>query len=115
LYLAIAFYLLPALAATLKIRKRKLAQTNEASFGLVSNTGTDIEADLALVNNKKLLTNLSDYYVSSRFIQSNALASKISILSLKIEITRKFHLSLLSQARLLAFFLRLKPLNIFPF
>jgi DNA polymerase III sliding clamp (beta) subunit (PCNA family) len=100
--LTLTFYLLPALATTLKIRKRKLAQTdsvsNSSSLALDSN---------ALVDSIKALVSLFNSKISA--VESTSLIllttkSELSLLTLKAEAFRQFNFSVVSQALLTAIF-----------
>jgi hypothetical protein len=103
LYLLLSFYLLPALAATLKIRKRKLAQTTvtSSSSTLVDNTNSVADATKSLVmdiNSK--LSSLDSANVGSQ----NTLSSKLNLLALQTEAYRQFNFSVVGQAQLTAIF-----------
>jgi DNA topoisomerase IA len=105
LYLLLSFYLLPALAVTLKIRKRKLAQTsvNSTSSNLIDNNNPVSDATKSLVSDfsSKILT--VESVTSSS--QTN-LTSKLNLLTLQTEASRQFNFSVVSQAQLSAIFFK---------
>jgi len=93
--------LLPALAAILKIRKRKLAQIGASTTNDVittSNVLTDSTNSLVTNFNTKLSN------IDNSFSQKNTLNSKLSVFSLKVETSRQFNLSILSKTQLVSFF-----------
>jgi len=102
LYLTLTFYLLPALATTLKIRKRKLAQTdsvsNSSNLALDSNTLTDSIKAFVLLFNSKISTAESN----SLTLLSTKL--ELNLITLKAEAYRQFNFSVVSQAQLTAIF-----------
>lgn len=102
LYILLSFYLLPALAAILKVRRRKLAMSGASSEGtlsVVSSGGlTDATNSLLVDLNSKLTS------IDSTKSQSGSIASTLNVLSLKIETLRQFNLSVLSQTQLTTFF-----------
>jgi len=102
LYLLLSFYLLPALSAILKIRKRKLAQTNNAmdSLSLSGSSNIVVEATKSIVSdfNSKLVS--LDFNNNAR----NNLNSKLNLLVLQAESARQFNFSVVSQVQLAAIF-----------
>jgi hypothetical protein len=102
LYLTLTFYLLPALATTLKIRKRKLAQTdstsNTSSLALDSNALVDSIKAFVLLFNTKIST------VESSSLTLLSAKLELSLLTLKAEAFRQFNFSVVSQAQLTAIF-----------
>jgi len=105
LYLLFSFYLLPALAAILKIRRRKLAQiggtvtTSNNSIVTTSSNGLADTTNSLVSNFTSKLSNLDN-----SVLQKNTLNSKLNVFSLKIETSRQFNLSLLSKTQLVSFF-----------
>jgi hypothetical protein len=87
---------------TLKIRKRKLAQTSgdSSSLGLVSGSNVLSEATNSLITDFNSNLNSLD---NTNF-QPTVLNSKLKALSVKIEASRQFNLSVLSNAQLTALF-----------
>lgn len=102
LYLTLTFYLLPALATTLKIRKRKLSQTdsiaNSANLALDSNLlGDSTKSFISLFNNK-----ISMFEATTLTLLTTKL--ELNLLALKAEAYRKFNFSIISKAQLTAIF-----------
>lgn len=100
MYLALSFYLLPALSTTLKIRKRKLSQTTNVSDSVDIATFSSLLADhiknfVATINNKLFLVETD----SKQFSLYN---SKLSLISAKTEAFRQFNFSVLTQTQLSA-------------
>lgn len=100
LYLALSFYLLPALSTTLKVRKRKLSQTTNVSDSVDIATSSSLLADniknfVATINNKIFLVETG----SQQFSLYN---SKLSLISAKTEAFRQFNFSVLTQTQLSA-------------
>jgi hypothetical protein len=100
LYLALSFYLLPALSTTLKIRKRKLSQTTNVSDSVDIATNSSLLADyiknfVTTINNKLFLIETD----SKQFSLYN---SKLSLISAKTEAFRQFNFSVLTQTQLSA-------------
>jgi hypothetical protein len=100
LYLALSFYLLPALSTTLKIRKRKLSQTTNVSDSVDIATYSSLLADyiknfVTTINNKLFLIETD----SKQFSLYN---SKLSLISAKTEAFRQFNFSVLTQTQLSA-------------
>jgi len=102
LYLLLSFYLLPALAAILKIRKRKLAaQTMSTSNAVATdNASATTESTNSLVSS--LSAKISSF--ETNVSQSANLSNSLSMLSLQIEASNRFNLSVLSQAQLTTLF-----------
>jgi hypothetical protein len=103
LYILLSFYLLPALAAILKVRKRKLAMSVVSPEGTLSvaSTGGLTDATNSLISD--LNSKLSS--IDSSKSQSSSIARTLNVLSLKIETLRQFNLSVLSKTQLTTFFL----------
>jgi len=102
LYLTLTFYLLPALATTLKIRKRKLAQTdsiaNSSNLALDSNVLADsTKSFVSLFNNK-----ISNFEATTLALFSTKL--ELSLLALKAETYSQFNFSIISKTQLTAIF-----------
>jgi len=100
LYLALSFYLFPALSTTLKIRKRKLSQTTNVSDSVDIATYSSLLADyiknfVTTINNKLFLIETD----SKQFSLYN---SKLSLISAKTEAFRQFNFSVLTQTQLSA-------------
>jgi hypothetical protein len=104
LYILLSFYLLPALAAILKVRKRKLAMSGVSSEGLTSVVSSSVLTDAtnSLVGD----INVKMASLDSTKSQSSSIASTLNVLSLKIETLRQFNLSVLSQTQLTTLFFR---------
>jgi len=102
LYLLLSFYLLPALAAILKIRKRKLAaQTMSTSNAVATdNVSVTTESTNSLVSSLSAKIRSFETNVS----QSVNLSNSLNVLSLQIEASNRFNLSVLSQAQLTTLF-----------
>jgi len=102
LYLLLSFYLLPALAAILKIRKRKLAaQTMSTSNAVATdNVSVTTESTNSLVSS--LSAKISSF--ETNVSQSVNLSNSLNVLSLQIEASNRFNLSVLSQAQLTTLF-----------
>ena len=102
LYLSLTFYLLPALATTLKIRKRKLVQTNTISQSSDLSNESNLLADsirsfIANFNSKVALIETNPTALSST-------KSELNLLSLKTESFRQFNFSIVKQTQLTAVF-----------
>jgi hypothetical protein len=102
LYLTLTFYLLPALATTLKIRKRKLAQTdaiaNSSNLALDSNVLADsTKSFVSLFNNK-----ISNFEATTLTLFSTKL--ELNLLALKAETYSQFNFSIISKTQLTAIF-----------
>jgi hypothetical protein len=104
LYILLSFYLLPALAAILKVRKRKLALSGVSSEGSSSIVNSSVLSDVTY----SLISDFNMKMVSADYTKTQiaSIASILNILSLKIETLRQFNLSVLSQAQLTTIFLR---------
>jgi F-type H+-transporting ATPase subunit b len=102
LYLLLSFYLLPALAAILKIRKRKLAaQTMSTSNAVATdNASTTTESTNSLVSS--LSAKISSF--ETNVSQSANLSNSLNMLTMQIEASNRFNLSVLSQAQLTTLF-----------
>jgi len=101
LYLALAYFLLPSLAVTLKVRKRKLAQTAAltGATDLVDNSSSVLDSTklfVSTMNNK-----LSFESDSS---ESLFLKSQLNLLALKAESFQRFNFNIVGQAQLTAIF-----------
>jgi len=95
--------LLPALSVILKIRKRKLAQTNANDK---SNNLIDSNLNTVAIQSNSLITDFSSKLStvdSTNTPQSALLGSSLSKLSVKIEAFRKLKISVLSQVQLATF------------
>jgi hypothetical protein len=103
LYLSISLYILPSVAAILKVRKRKLLQssTNEStSLQVFSTSINDLAVACLTKFNGKLISanvNLSEFITS---IQSGDLKLRTQSVSLKVESSRELNFKLLNQAQL---------------
>ena len=102
LYLALTFYLLPALATTLKVRKRKLAQmdVNSNSSVLANDASLLIDSTISFISN---------YNTKIRSIDSNSLGLnliklELNLLALKAEAFRYFNFSIISKTQLTTIF-----------
>jgi hypothetical protein len=102
LYLALTFYLLPALATTLKVRKRKLAQmdVNSNSSVLANDSSLLIDSTISFISN---------YNTKIRSIDSNSLGLnliklELNLLALKAEAFRYFNFSIISKTQLTTIF-----------
>jgi hypothetical protein len=105
LYLSISLYILPSIAAILKVRKRKLAQistTNVTSLQVFSTSINDVASTNLFKFNGKLVSansNLADLISSA---QSGYLKSKTQAISVKAENFLDLNFKLLNQAQLCA-------------
>lgn len=99
LYLALSFYILPAFAATLKIRTKKLSQLDLSSD---ANSLSQTSA-----SNLTFLTNLTNNLNDITFVRSD-LTSSINksyvALTLKNEIYYQFNYATLTQSKLITIF-----------
>jgi hypothetical protein len=100
LYLLFCYYLLPALATILKVRKRKLNQitNNSESVGLVM----DSQNKIIINDNVLLLINNWNLGVANKLsLNSNlnhvSLNSNLAMSVVKFELISKYNFSLLSQ------------------
>jgi F-type H+-transporting ATPase subunit b len=102
LYLTLSFYLLPALATTLKIRKRKLAQndsiSNSSNLAVDSNTLADSTKSFVSLFNSKIST----FETTALTLLSTKL--ELNLIALKAEAYRQFNFSIISKAQLTAIF-----------
>jgi hypothetical protein len=99
LYLVLCFYILPAFAAILKIRAKKLAQSNTSSSG----------ADIVTtpVTNSVFFENLNTKLNNSFLVRSNLTAdinTSYNSLILKNEAFFKFNSLLLNDFKIVSFF-----------
>lgn len=99
-YLLICFYLLPAIASILKIRKRKLNQVSSNSNLFSDETSnnflTSVKISLDDINNKlSSLTNVA--------ILNNNLVKKLGSISVEFSTLREFNLSIFTQAQITSF------------
>jgi len=99
LYLTLCLYILPAFAATLKIRAKKLAQTNSisSSDNFVSNTTTN------LLFFEILLTKFNDISFFSKNLP-NDINNVYFYLIFKNETYYQFKFLMLNQFRIISFF-----------
>jgi hypothetical protein len=104
LYILLSFYLLPALAAILKVRKRKLAMSGVSSEGLTSVVSSSVLADAT--NSLVSDINVKMASLDSAKSQGSSISSTLNVLSLKIETLRQFNLSVLSQTQLTTLFFK---------
>ena len=98
-YLLICFYLLPSLAAILKIRKRKLVQVStDQNSTLIADTNfaSFTKVSLDFINVK--LSSLHDTVNNSKVTPS--LNKSLNIFSLKLESLREFNSRLFNRAQL---------------
>lgn len=97
-----SFYLLPALAAILKIRKRKLAAQTTSSNIITSSNEANYTSDSTnlLINN--LSAKINSFEISNS--QNANLANTLNILSLQIEVSNRLNMTILSQAQLTSLF-----------
>ncbi len=100
LYLVLSFYLLPAFAAVLKIRSKKLAQINVSSSS--TNLVTSSNTDLAFFDT--LSAKLGGIYFFRKDL-SNDINSIYSPVLLKNEAFYQFNFTLLNQFKVVTFFL----------
>jgi hypothetical protein len=107
LYLLFCFYLLPALATILKVRKRKLNQISNTSdsSGLITDSQNKI-----LINDSvlSLITDWNTGVVSKLESHTNSdfasLNSTLAVFVVKFEVLREYNFSLLSQSQLTTLF-----------
>jgi hypothetical protein len=99
LYLAICFYLLPALGSILKVRKRKLAQvtTSSESVALVSNSSL---LELTKQTFNSYSTKFSNLASSSSDSSSvtTALTKNLGSITVKFAASRELNMTIFSQA-----------------
>jgi len=102
LYLLLSFFLLPALAATLKVRKRKLMQTGVAanSSDLFDNSNSVANAARAVTSRfgGKLIV------LDSKDKSHSNLYSRLNLLALQTMAFRQFNFTVVGQAQLTAIF-----------
>ena len=101
-YLLICFYLLPAIAAILKIRKRKLAQVSSSA-----DTSAAIDTNFtvltkALMDSVSIKLNSATVSSDHSGMSSN-LVKSLSLLSLKTESLRDFSLAVFTQITFLLY------------
>jgi hypothetical protein len=98
--LLLCFYLLPAIAAILKVRKRKLAQISSTT-----DMSTLVDTNFVTLVKVLLLDGVSIKLNSLTTAGDTAVASKLndslSIISFKTENLRNFNLSIFTQAQTL--------------
>ena len=99
LYLAICFYLLPALGSILKVRKRKLAQvtTSSESVALVCNSSL---LELTKQTFNSYSTKFSNLASSSSDSSSvtTSLTKNLGSVTVKFAASREFNMAIFSQA-----------------
>jgi hypothetical protein len=103
-YLFLTFYLLPALSAILKVRKRKLAQTSTTSnannlTGDITTNTISAHSNSIIVDFSSKLNNVNDTQSSQPIVLGTAL----NTLSVKVETLRKFKIAVLSPIQLTTF------------
>jgi len=105
LYLIFSFSLLPALAAILKIRKRKLATQSTTSSNILATAGNE---NLASESTNSFISALGTKINSfdNNISQSTSLTNSLNVLSLQIEASNRFNMTVLSQAHLTTLFYR---------
>jgi hypothetical protein len=110
LYLLFSFYLLPSLAAILKIRKRKLATQNNGNYSTeiaTDNFNTSSDSTNSFIN---LLSNKINSFESGEsqeqgrvWLKSNLLKI-LNVISLQIEVSNRLNINVLSKAQLTTLF-----------
>jgi|MDTD01.1.fsa_nt_gb hypothetical protein len=105
LYLMFTFSLLPALAAILKIRKRKLAAQNSTNLNILTTTNNENSASEATNSFIGALTSKINSF-DNNISQSVNLTNSLNVLSLQIEAANRLNMAVLSQAHLTALFYR---------
>ena len=101
LYLTLTFYLLPALATTLKVRKRKLSQINVASD--VNNLSNS--PNFLIESIKTCVFNLNNKLSLLDLIQSQPTTIRqLNLLALKTESFRQFNIKIVGNSQLISFF-----------
>jgi len=93
--------LLPALASILKIRKRKLAQSNTNSNSLTS-TNVNYDSTDSVINS--LSVKISSFENSTT--QNGKFVNALNSISLQTEISNNLNLSFLSRAQITTLFYR---------
>jgi hypothetical protein len=101
--LVLSCFLLPAISSTLKIRKRKLAQTSTSNTtSIVVDAGSNVSFlqtnNLILDFSSKISTVISAQY------QTADLTTALSFFTAKIEFSRKLKYKLLNQLQSATFF-----------
>ena len=101
LYLALCLYILPAFAAVLKIRARKISQinTNSSNINVVTNTTT---------SNSLFFENLTGKINTVSFLRNSLITvinSSYNHLILKNEAYFKFNFLLLNDVKIVTFFI----------
>jgi len=99
LYLTLCLYILPAFAATLKIRSKKLAQTEMTSIS--SSVTSNVTTNLLFF--ETLLTKFTGISFFSKTLNSNV-NNIYSYLIFKNEIYYQFKFTMLNQFRIISFF-----------
>jgi hypothetical protein len=105
LYLSISLYILPSVAAILKVRKRKLTTSinnQTVTVQAFSTSINDVTATFLSVFTAKLVAVNSAMTDAVSAAQSGGLKSQTQAVSLKTETSRIFNFKLLSQAQLSA-------------
>lgn len=102
LYLIFSFSLLPALAAILKIRKRKLASQNNSNHDIIVSDTINYESTNSIISSLTSKINSFD----NSFDPSNKLTNGLNILTLQAETSNRLNITVLSQAQLTALFYR---------
>jgi hypothetical protein len=107
LYLLFCFYLLPALATILKVRKRKLNQISNTS----DSSGLITDSQNKIIINDSVLSLITDWntgVVSKLESHTNSdfasLNSTLAVFVVKFEVLREYNFSLLSQSQLTTLF-----------
>ena len=98
-YLAICFYLLPALSSILKVRKRKLAQvtTNSESVALVSSSSLLELTKQTLGSYSTKLSNLVGSSSDSSAV-TTLLTKSLGSVTIKFAASRELNIAIFSQA-----------------
>ena len=109
LYLLFCFYLLPALATVLKVRKRKLSQISSSS----AVTSSVVESQSKTILNENItsliqnwnvgISSKLDSYNDAKFVLLN---STLAIFTVKFDVLREYNFKLLSQSLLTTAFLQ---------
>jgi len=100
LYLNFAFYLLPALAAVLKVRKAKLSQTSD----LNANNDTIVSDSIALtnaINNFVINFSVVPLHLTT---SDNASTQKLNAIVLRFGLNRNFNMDILNKLQTISFF-----------
>jgi len=109
LYLVICYYLLPALASILKIRKQKLSQittNSNATLQTNSNFSLNIKTLIDDFYNKlnTITSNLSSKTQS--IVSSSRTPKQFKSLSVNFEVVREFNLTIFTKTRIVSLLLR---------